>query len=233
MRRLSVMVALALAAGCATSGGARSGATVSDADYGRLRAGQTGPVDQARLFQASARDERARAQLRLQEGQHEGQLARADEETAKAAAERAQAEAKMASESRDPAQLERARTLKERADAQQRAANAHAEYVKRMTAARKAAVDAADKQVALGDARVELAKLQSLQQAGVPAATKYDLAKFQARVDEAQKTFDAALQKTRDQEAQATATQRTFEDAQRQAQAQAVPLGEPTGTGAR
>jgi hypothetical protein len=93
-------------------------------------------------------------------------------------------------------------------------------------------LDAADKQVALGEARVELAKLQALQQAQVPAAGKYDLAKFQQRVDRAQKDFDAALQKTRDEEAQATAAQRTFEDAQHEAQAQAVPVSSPpTGTG--
>lgn len=233
MRRLSVMLALALAAGCATGGGARSGAAVSDADFGRLQAGQTGPVDQARLFEASAKDEQARAKLRLQQGQQEEQLAKADEQSAQAAASRADAEAKMANNSREPAQLEQARKLKEQAGAQQRAANAHADYAKKMLSARKAAVDAGDKQVALGEARVELARLQALQQANIPAAGKYDMAKFQARVDAAQKDFDAALQKTRDQEAQASAAQRTFEDARAQAQAQTVPLGEQTGTGTR
>jgi hypothetical protein len=233
MRRLNVMLALTFAAGCATSSGERGGAAVSDADFGRLQAGQTGPVDQARLFVSSAKDEQARAKLRLQQGQQEEQLAKADEQTAKAAASRADAEAKMANNSREPAQLEQARKLKEQADAQQRAANAHADYAKKMLSARKAAVDAADKQVALGEARVELARLQALQQANIPAAGKYDMAKFQARVDSAQKNFDGALQKTRDQEAQASAAQRTFEDARAQAQAQTVPLGEPTGTGAR
>ncbi|GEJ59471.1 hypothetical protein [Anaeromyxobacter diazotrophicus] len=232
MNRLTWGIALALAAGCATSGGGHGGATVSDADFGRLQVGQMGPVDQARQFLASAHDEQARAKLRLQEGQGEAQMAKADAQTAKAAAERADAQSKMANNSREPSQLELARSLKEQADVQQRAAKAHADYADKASAARKQAVAAADKQVALGEAKVELAKLQALQQAGIPAATKYDLTKFQQRVGEAQKDFDAALQKTRDEEAQATASQQTWEDARRQAQAQAVPLGAPqTGTG--
>jgi hypothetical protein len=233
MKTLHATLALALLAGCATGEGAKSGGTaVSDADFGRLGPGRTGAVNQARQFLASAQDEEARAKLRLQEGQHEGELSKVDEDTAKAAVERSQAHAKMANESRDPAELERSRTLKQQADAAQRAAKAHEDYAKKAVAARQAAVDAAHKQVELGNARVELAKLQALQQGQVPAAGKYDMAKFQQRVDKAQKDFDAALQKTRDQELQATAAQRAYEDAQQQAQAQTVPLGTPqTGTG--
>lgn len=231
MTRLTWVLALALAAGCA-SGGARGGATVSDADFGRLQTGQMNAVDQARQFRDSARDEQARANLRQQQGEHEEQLAGADEQAAKAAAQQADAQAKIANDSREPAALEKARVLKTQAEMQQRAAAAHMDYAKKMKTARQSALDAAGKQVELSEARLERAKLESLQQAGNPAAGKYDMAKFQQRVDGAQKAFDSALQKTRDQEAQATASQHTWEDAQRQAQAQAVPLGTPqTGTG--
>lgn len=231
MQKLTVMLALAAAAGCASSGGAKSG-TVSDADFGRLQAGQTGPVDQARLFRDSALDEQARAKLRLQEGKNEEQLAKADREAAAAQANRAEAAQKAATESREPAALEQARVLKEQAAAMKRAADAHGAYAKKMMEARQTAVDAAAKQVSLADAKLELAKVQALQQASVPAASKYDLTKFQANLDKAQKDFDQALQKTRQQESQAQAAHQALQDADRQVQAQAVPLGAPpTGTG--
>ena len=76
-----------------------------------------------------------------------------------------------------------------------------------------------------------LKKLLSLQQANIPAAGKYDMAKFDAHASDAQKRFDAALQKAREEESQAMAAQQAWNDAQRQAQAQAVSTGTPTGIG--
>ena len=193
-----------------------------------------GPVDEARQFLGSARNEQARAKLHVQEVQHEDELAKADAQTAKADADRAAIQAKVANDSRDPAQLEQARLMRQQAEARKRAADARAAYAKKMTGARQASLTAADQQVALGEAKLERAKLIALQQANVPAAGKYDMSKFDARVADAQKSFDQALQKARDQESQAMAAQQAWSDAQRQAQSQAVPTGPsatPTGTG--
>src|SRR6266568_1296667 len=189
MKRLWIVVTPALLAACAGMGGSKgtSEAAVPDADLGRLSQGQMGPVDEARQFLGSARDEQARAKLHVQEVQHEDQLAKADAQSAKADADRAAVQAKVANDSREPGQLEQARVMKQQSDARKRAADARA-----------------------------------------------DKAKFDARVSDAQKSFDQALQKARGQESQAMAAQQAWNDAQRQAQAQAVPTGTPatpTGTG--
>ena len=235
MKKLWITVALAALAACAgtssNKGQQASATTVSDADLGRLAQGQMGPVSEARQFLGSARDEQARARLHLQEVQHESQLATADAQSAKADADRAAVQAKVANESRDPGHLEQARVMKMQADARKRAADARADYAKKVASARQASLAAADQQIAFGEARLERAKLLSLQQANVPAAGKYDMAKFNGRVSDTQKSFDQALQKARDQESQAMAAQQAWSDAQRQAQAQAVPTGAPTGTG--
>ncbi len=236
MKRLWIVVTPALLAACAGMGGSKgtSEAAVPDADLGRLSQGQMGPVDEARQFLGSARDEQARAKLHVQEVQHEDQLAKADAQSAKADADRAAVQAKVANDSREPGQLEQARVMKQQSDARKRAADARADYAKKLTAARQTSLAAADQQVALGEARLERAKLIALQQGNVPAAGKYDMAKFDARVSDAQKSFDQALQKARGQESQAMAAQQAWNDAQRQAQAQAVPTGTPatpTGTG--
>jgi len=245
MKRLWIAAALALLAACAGMGGSKgtSEATVPDADLGRLAQGQMGPVDEARQFLGSARNEQARAKLHVQEVQNEGKLATADAQSAKADADRAAVQAKVANESRDPGQLEQARVMKQSADAKKRAADARADYAKKLTAARQTSLSAADQQVALGEARLERAKLAALQQANVPAAGKYDMAKFDGRVSAAQKSFDQALQKARAQESQAMAAQQAWVDAQRQIQTQAVQTGigtakpptdntaTPTGTG--
>ncbi|HEX7487549.1 MAG TPA: hypothetical protein VF341_01485 [Anaeromyxobacteraceae bacterium] len=236
MKKLGIAVALAALAACAGMGRGKqaSEATVPDADLGRLAQGQMGPVDEARQFLGSARNEQARAKLHLQEVQHESELATADAQSAKADADRAAVQAKVANDSRDPGQLEQARVMRLHAEANKRAAEARADYAKKMSAARQASLGAADQQVALGEARLERGKLLALQQANVPAAGKYDMAKFDARVADAQKNFDQALQKARDQESQAMAAQQTWDDAQRQAESQALPTGPaaaPTGTG--
>jgi len=223
MKRMVYVLALAAVAGCAgMRGGARESppaAQVSDADFGRLGPDQMAPVDQARQFLASARDEQGRAKLRQQQTMHEADLATADQAAAASDAQRAAAQAKMANDSREPAALEQARQLQEQAQLHKSEADAHAEYAAKLAEARQAAVKAADDQVALGEAKVEWSKLQALQLASVPAAGKYDAGKFQTRVNEAQKSFDEALKKARELEGQATASQQRWEDLQKQIQA--------------
>src|SRR5512138_1938531 len=75
---------------------------VSDADFGRLEPGQTGPVDAARADLALARDEVARAERRAADARHEIDFARADQTAARAERERAAAEMRVARESADP-----------------------------------------------------------------------------------------------------------------------------------
>ncbi len=223
MKRIVYVLALAAVAGCAgMRGGARESAPagqVSDADFGRLPQDQMSPVNEARQFVASARDEQGRAKLRLQEANQEAEMAKADQQAAAADAQRAAAHAKVANESREPAQLEQARQLQEQAQLHKSEADAHAEYAAKLAEARQAAVKAADDQVALGEAKVDWSKLQALQLANVPAAGKYDAGRFQSRVNDAQKRFDQDLQKARQLEGQATASQQRWQDLQKQLQA--------------
>jgi len=230
-RTIVAVLALAAVAGCAGSSGAAGGVQVADPDLGRLGPSQMAPVEEARHFVSSARDELARASLRLQDSQPEAELAKADQVAASADAERAEAEAKAANESRDPAQLERARQLREQARLHKLAADAHVDFAGHLNEANKASVDAANKQVELANARLEWAKLTALQQANIPAATKYDAGKFQGRVADAQKKFDGSLKHARELYGQATASQQRWQDAQRELQANGGGTAVPTGSG--
>lgn len=222
MRTMLVALLAVAAASCAGAKGARESTAktqIPDEDLGRLAPGQTGPVDQARQFRGSALDEQARASLRQQQAQREVDVAKADQEAADADAKRAEAQEKAANETRDPADLERGRQMKEQAQLHKKMADAHLDYAKKLVDARKASLEAAQKQVALGDARLEWAKLEALQQGQVPAATKYDASKFQSQVNDAQKSFDDSMQKARDLDGQASASRQQWEDLQRQMQA--------------
>jgi hypothetical protein len=225
MRNIAVVLVLAAISGCASSRGVSG--QVSEADMGRLKPDEMAMVDQARQFRASAVDEQARATLRLQDAKHELALAEADRKDADAEAQRAEARTKIASDSREPALLEQARELTEQARLHEGSAAARLDYAQKLIDARKAGLKAAEKQVALGDARVERSKLQAMQQANVPASSKYDAARLEGRVNDSQKSFEEALQKARDLDGQATAAQRSWRDLQRRFQAKrgAAPTG--------
>jgi len=226
MGRIAVVLALAAVAGCASSRSASRG-QLSEADVGRLKPDEMAMVDEARQFRASAADEQARARLRLQNAKHELALAEADQNEADAEAQRAEARTKIASDSREPAHLEQARELTEQAKLHKDSADARLDYAKRLVEARESGLTAAQKQMELGDARVEWAKLRAMQQANVPAASKYDPGRFQTRVKDSQKSFDEAVQKARDLDGQATAAEQRWHDLQRRLQAKrrAAPTG--------
>jgi hypothetical protein len=218
MTRTIAVTALALAVtGCASTGS--QGQKVAEADVGRLGPSQMALVDEARQYVASARDELNRSKLRLQDSQHELVRAEADQQAAGAVATRAEVENKLASESRDPAQLERARRLQEQAQLQKAAADAHVDYAKRLNQANEASLDAANQQVQLAEARLEWSKLQAMQQASIPAASKYEAGKFQSHANDSQKSFDGALKRARELHGQADASQQRWRDAQRRLQA--------------
>lgn len=228
--RNTVIIALALAvAACAgnKSAGLMEATHVADADMGRLAQDQMQPVDEARSYLSSARDELARARLRLEQTKQEVGLAHADQQSADADQQRAAADARIAEQSREPAHLERARKSQEQAQMVKSAAGARLDWAGKLVAARQTAVQAAERQVQLGEARLEQSKLRALQTVGIPAAGKYDPARFQAQVEGSQKAFDAELAKAREQEGQTVAAQRRYEDLKSAMQARggAVPTG--------
>lgn len=234
MRHANVMtLAIAMAAGCATSGGNRSG-SVSDVDFAKVPTSQMGPVDQARQSVSRAGDEQARAELRLREAGREDQLATADVNAAQALADQARTMSQVATENRDAKKLEQSRALMEQAGAQRRAADARSDYATKLIAARQASKVAADKQRALADAKLDLAKLQALRKADTQAANKYDIGAHEQRVQQAQAGLDSAQQQARDQQWWAQQAQRVYADAQRELRAQTSATGSSqTGTGSR
>ncbi|WP_248353611.1 hypothetical protein [Anaeromyxobacter oryzae] len=223
---------MALATGCATSGGNHGLATVADADFAQLQAAQMGSVELARQAVLRTKDEQARAQLRLKEAYHEDQLAAADGKSAQAAIEQARTKEQIANEPRDQAKLEQARAQMETASMQQRAAAARADYAKKLIDARLSSAQAAEKKTTLEEAKLEVAKLQALQNANVQTAGKYDMTGFEQRVQSAEADYRSAQQKAKDQEWWAQKAQRVYGDAKSELEAQTAPVGTPqTGTG--
>jgi chromosome segregation ATPase len=215
----NVAIALAASAVLACAGSQKKPVTVSDADYGRLTPGQTGPVEQVRVEQGNARDAAARAKLRQTESRHEVELAQADEKAAEADRLVAESAAKSAKESNDPAQLESARNTSETAQLRKRAADAHLDYAKKLQALRDAELEAANERVAYQNARLERAKLTALQTSQVPAATKYDAAQLDASVSQAQAAMQQADSKVHTANAEVGNAGRTWQELDRQLQA--------------
>ncbi len=157
---MTYALALAAMAGCAGmwggAGESAPAAQVSRADFSRLTPDEMGPVNEAREFLASAREEQGRAKLRQQDTMHEADLAKADQQAADSDEQRALTQAKMANDSRDLAQLEQARDFQERARLHKSEAEAHAQYAAKLAEARKADVQSANDQVALGEAKARV-----------------------------------------------------------------------------
>lgn len=206
---------------CASTSGNKQADKVTEADMGRLPADEKGPLTEARRFAASAQDQRNEAALALEKANQEVQLAGADEAAAKALEEQAKAREGIASDSREPNALRQARMLRAQADGQREAAKARREYAEKLVEARKAGAEAANLRVNLANQRLELAKVQSLREAGVPAGSKYDLAAFQARVNDAQRKLDEAEGKARKSDEQAGTARAMWEERDRDRQAAA------------
>jgi hypothetical protein len=221
MRKIAIVLAAFAALACAGSRAQKKPAvvTVSDSDYGRLQAGQTQLVDAARADLARARDEFARAKLGETDATQEDELARADLMAAESAKLRADSLAKTAKESNAPADLEAARSMAETAQLRLQTASAHMTYAKAVQAQRAAEVRTAERRVAYENARVELAKLQALQQAGVPAAAKYPAAQLEGQVAQARQQLEQAEQESRGGEAQVMSARRSWDELNRQLQA--------------
>ena len=185
----AVALLLGFAAGCA---GNAASSTVSDSDYGRLTASQTQPVDDARAQLALAQDELGRARLGVVTDQHEGDLARSDQAAASADMSRAAAESKIGKDSNEPGQMQQAREDTKTAQEGKEVADARLAYSRKLATSRAAQVTAAERKVDLMTEKVNLAKLQSLDDAAVPAAGKYDRATAMQRVVDAQRAHDRA-----------------------------------------
>jgi hypothetical protein len=188
--------AVALVAGCATttasSGSSRASSTVSDSDFARLAASEVGPTDEARSDLALARDELGRDKLSLVNDRHEGALARSDQGAASADMSRAAAESDIGKDSNEPAQMQQARDDTEVARQDKEVADARLAYSKKLATAQAAQVTASERKVDLMSEKLNLAKLQSLEEAAVPAAGKYDRSALMERVVVAQRAYDRA-----------------------------------------
>lgn len=193
-RSLALLSVLALAlSACKTSGGSASKfQPVADEDVGRLGPQQMAAVDAARRDLQKARDEVARAKLRLSEARQQEGFKQADETSARGERERAEALTKAAQATGDPQKIGAAQQAKARAELRQRAAGARSDYVAKLIAAREAEVRASETRVGEMEARLDAAKLTALQQAGNPAANKYDPARFQQHVADAMKRSQKA-----------------------------------------
>lgn len=183
---LTLTTALLLASSaCKTSSGTSKFQPVADEDLGRLGPQQMATVDAARREVQTARDEVHRAKLRLSEAhQHEG-FRKAEETAAQSDRQRAEALTKAAQATGDPQQLGAAQHAMATAELRQRAAAAHGDFTAKLIAMREAEVRAKEARVAEMEARLDAARLTALQQAGNPAANKYDPARFQEHVAQA------------------------------------------------
>jgi chromosome segregation ATPase len=197
MRATTIVGIAFVAAGCASGP-----PTVLDADYGRLKPDQTAAVDSARAELASAHQELEAAKGKVAEARREEKLAESDRAAAKS-------------------ETERVKKLAEAADALSSAADAHGEYAGTLIDARKAAEEAAQRRVDLANAKVELLKLQALEQAKLEPTKAYDDKTFYGRVAEMQKRLDDAREKVKQLEQDATDDQRRWDDRKRKVPAAA------------
>lgn len=190
------MRAITILATALVAAGCASGPpTVLDADYGRLRPDQAGAVDGAR-----------------------GELARAHEELAAAKAQRSEAERERLASEREQTS---AKQDLDRAEKRMQAAEARVEYAGTLVEARKAAEDAAQRRVELSGAKVELLKLQALEQAKMQPSKQYDSKAFYGRVADSQKKLDDAQENLKKLEQEASDGKRRWEDLARKVPAAA------------
>jgi chromosome segregation ATPase len=174
------------AAALVATGCASGPPTVLDADYGRLRPDQAGAVDGARSELSRAHEELAAAKSKNAEVAKEQQLAETEQQAAKKDLERA----------------------KKRVEA----AEAHVDYVEKLAEARKAAERTAQQRVELSAAKVELLKLQALEQAKMQPSKAYDDKAFYGRVADSQKKLDDSRDEVRKLEQEASDGKRRWED---------------------
>jgi hypothetical protein len=209
---------LAATAACMSGQGQSRSVPVSEADYGRVGAGQSRVVEDARQQRAAAQDELGRAKLRMMDDRHEGELAKSGQAAATAERSHAAAEGKIGTDSLEPGQVERARSDTKFAELQTAVADAHLRYAEKLKSSREAGVTAAERKVSLMDERVNAAKLQAMDEAGVPAAAKYDRAAAMEKVVQAQRRYDQARSTASEAEQQAAAAREHWQDLNRQRQ---------------
>ncbi|HEX9051515.1 MAG TPA: hypothetical protein VF841_13370 [Anaeromyxobacter sp.] len=178
-----------LAAALVAAGCASGPPTVMDADYGRLRPDQAAGVDSARTELSRAHDELAAASSQRGDAAREEKAARTERESAE----------------RD---LDRAKKRVE-------AAEARTDYAGTLVEARKAAEAAAQQRVDLLSAKIEVLKLEALEQAKLQPSKPYDSKAFYGRVSDAQKKLEDAQEKTKKLERDANDGKRRWEDLQR------------------
>ncbi len=183
---------LGAVAGCAGPIASRTPTLVSESDYARVPDDRGQRVAAARLELAAARDALGRAKLNFINDENEGDLARSDQAAAKADLKRAASETKAGKASNEPALKQRALDDTAAAQLDKREADTRLAYARKLEVSRTAQVAAAEHKVTLRVEQVNLAKLLAMEEAGVPAAARYDRKAALERVAETQRAFDAA-----------------------------------------
>jgi colicin import membrane protein len=194
-----VVVGIALAAAACGHGG---GPKVREGDFARLEPAQTEKVNAVRAELAQAEEDLARAKARVPEARREVDAGDADRKVAETA-------------------LDRAKKELDAAEARRRAADARKDYAEKLAEAREADVDGAQRRVDLANARVELAKLLALEQAGSPNLAQYEKSSFYESVTNAQKKVEEAQTRSRKLDEESRAGYRKYEDLNRK-----VPAGQ-------
>lgn len=197
LKSIPLAILLGLPVGCATTTASAPApaeplSTVSDADFGRLTSDQIRPVDDARARLALARDELGRAKLDVVNDQHEAELARSDRAASSADMSHAVAERKIGSDSNEPGQMRQASDDTKAAQQRMEVADARLAFADKLSTSRAAQVTAAERKVNLMVKKVNVAKLQSLEDAGMPIASRYDHAAAMEQVMVAQREYDSA-----------------------------------------
>src|SRR5262245_27322637 len=109
------LLGFAFTSACAAQEGMERGATVTDADVGRLGPGETQLVDSGRRELATAEAEHSRMQLNLQEARTEEQAANAEIAAAQAEIQAAELQTAAADRSGDAAAITNAKGQRDRA----------------------------------------------------------------------------------------------------------------------
>jgi len=181
MRLVDLVVVGVIAVAC---GHARIPDKVFEADVAKLDPAAVAQLDAARAEIGQAQGEISIASQQVGEARAQHSLGEADQKTAEA-------------------EEERVKKLVEAAEVRRRAADAHHDYAEKLIESREAAEEAGRCRVELAEAKLELARFESLAQANPAAAAPYKKADFLDRVAKTQRDLDDTRQKVAklDQEA--------------------------------
>jgi hypothetical protein len=166
---------------------------------------------QNEINQAKAESQKADSDLQRCEG--ERSMADKDYSSAKINADKAADGQKLAEQSHDINQMNRANREKEVAQAGISAAEAKQTWLNKRRKALKLAKDAADKHLLASQAKYELEKARIAQQKGIKPSTDFDVQRFDAQYQEAQKEFESSKRDADAHESDGKDAERDYQNA--------------------